>query len=305
MRVHIHLHDASSVIQPTKPAASKPAPGATTPKPSIAKPATPKPSHPATKPPPHTPIVVKSTGVVKKASEAISKASEAVERNRQNVTDDMSRTKNGIRVWGESPEKALAKDAGTSEGAKKAAQTRKSHGGHAMPTPANTAAAHSQAHVYHKMQAGFGAGKGEHGRAAALHQYAQHALSNPNPMWRGKALEASKRAWEASKATKDAGTSEGAKKAAQTRKSHSGGATQRPIFNAAHHYEQSEKHANMAKSVSKGGTKEHAVAAELHNKASRLHRQATETGNPEHVAAARTAANRANAASRKLGHVFH
>jgi len=105
---------------------------------------------------------------------------------------------------------------------------------------------------------------------------------------------------------KDAGTSEGAKKAAETRKAHGGGASpQRPIFNAAHHYEQSEKHSNTAKSLAKGGTKEHNRAAELHNHASRLHKQATETGQPEHVAAAKTAANRANAASRKLGHVSH
>ena len=107
------------------------------------------------------------------------------------------------------------------------------------------------------------------------------------------------------KKSKDAGTSEGAKKAAETRKSHGGGASPKSIFNAEHYHEQSEKHTNTAKSLAKGGTKEHNAAAELHHKAARLHKQATETGQPEHVAAAKAASNRANFASRKLGHVSH
>jgi hypothetical protein len=131
--IHIHLHDASSVIQPTKPAASPktPSPKPTTPPKSSTPPGSSnKPIHQApTKPPAHEPLLAKSTEVVKKTGEAINKTSEAIERHRQQVTDDMSRTTKGVRVWGESPKKALAADAGTSEGAKKAAQTRKAHGG--------------------------------------------------------------------------------------------------------------------------------------------------------------------------------
>ena len=84
-------------------------------------------------------------------------------------------------------------DAGTSEGAKKAALTRKSSSG-VKPTN-NTAAAHSAAYVYHSKQSGAG-----HGQAAAMHQVARHHQQNPNPMRTASANAASERAWAASKA---------------------------------------------------------------------------------------------------------
>lgn len=104
--------------------------------------------------------------------------------------------------------------------------------------------------------------------------------------------------------TADAGTSEGARKAAQTRKS-GGGAKQAPIFNAMHYNSQAENHYNMAKSHGKQGGRAHNNAAGLHSEAARLNKQATGTGRPEHVAAAKAATSKANAASKRLGHVFH
>jgi hypothetical protein len=112
--------------------------------------------------------------------------------------------------------KPPATDAGTSEGARKAAATRASGGGGGDPK-----AEHRTAHAYHKAQ-GI-AGKEGHGAAAALHQHAFHMHTNINPMVRSKAGEASQKAWAASEKlgykppATDAGTSEGARKAAATR----------------------------------------------------------------------------------------
>lgn len=85
-------------------------------------------------------------------------------------------------------------DAGTSEGAKKAAATRAAHGGSSQ-TPAQQ---HNAAHAFHKEQ-GL-AGKSGHGQAAALHQHARMMHESPNPMMRSKAPAASQKAWAASAA---------------------------------------------------------------------------------------------------------
>jgi hypothetical protein len=89
-------------------------------------------------------------------------------------------------------------DVGTSAGARKAAQTR-AHGGGQFTNP-NTASAHAAAHSYHKNAAGFPISHQGHSQAAALHQHARHAQENKNPMFAGRADEASKKAWAASTA---------------------------------------------------------------------------------------------------------
>jgi hypothetical protein len=169
-------------------------------------------------------------------------------------------------------------DAGTSEGAKKAAQTRGHGGGFQPRTPggfggASAARSHPE---------GFVQGVGP-----------VHNKPKPDPEpFRGY-----------DKSVKDAGTSEGAKKAAQTRKAHGGGATPFDASKhqnmAAAHYEHAKTHGNIGGSRTNSA---HYGASRLHSEASRLHTQAARTTRPEHVEAAMAATRKANAASKRLGH---
>ena len=98
--------------------------------------------------------------------------------------------------------------------------------GHDPHTGQFAAGQHAKAHAFHKAAAT--AGKEGHHVAAALHQHAGMMHRDPNQRFPAKTQEASRRAWEASKKlgyerpAEDAGTREGAIKAARARARHGG-----------------------------------------------------------------------------------
>jgi 8-oxo-dGTP pyrophosphatase MutT (NUDIX family) len=102
------------------------------------------------------------------------------------------------------------RDAGTSEGAKKAAQTRAAHGGHGTPE------FHDQMAATHLQRARNATSHSE--AAKHMNLYTMHAKNARHIQ--GRRTAGDDGMWRAPSYGRDAGTSEGAKKAAETRKAH-------------------------------------------------------------------------------------